>query len=263
MAGWIGRMLNYLAEGMRYYGVKPYVADKRGRWEFQAVVSGAIGMVVPGEAGGLRRRTLWLSGPGHVHGWTGDGGRAARVVVFHFPAVPEPLRRLVRDDEAIEVALTQADCRRLCALAKQAMGYWRHPSAGMVMCHEHVLLELSLLVFEARRGGAEGAVSDNEARVGEALSWYAERVERNPSQAEVARAVNVSPSHLRRLFHEVLRAGPKQVFDGLRFQRAVQLMADPEVKLGAVSDACGFESQSAFSRAFKAKFGCAPEVWRG
>jgi len=256
-------VLNYLVDGLRYYGLTPFGANQRGRWEFQAVVSGAIGMTVPGREGRLARRTLWLSGPGHVHGWAGDGGRAARVVVFHFPTVPEPLKRLVRDDEAVEVALTEAACRRLRALAKRAMGYWRHPSAGMVMCYEHVLLELSLLVYEARRGGAGDPGADNDSRVGEALRWYAERVERNPSQAEVARAVNVSPSHLRRLFHEVLQAAPKPVLDGVRFQRAIQLMAEPGVKLSTVSDACGFESQSAFSRAFKAKFGCAPEVWRG
>lgn len=256
-------MLNYLGEGTRRYGVTPFAANQRGRWEFQAVVSGAIGMTGPGLSGGLRRRTLWLSGPAHMHGWTGSGGRAARVVVFHFPTVPEPLRRLMRDDGVIEIALTTAACRRLRELAKQALGYWRHPSAGMVMCYEHVLLELSLMIYEARRGGAEDLVAENDRRVSDALSWYSRQIESNPGLAEVARAVNVSPSHLRRLFHEVLQSAPKPVFDGLRFQRAVQLMADPGVKLSAVSVACGFESQSAFSRAFKAKFGCSPEVWRG
>lgn len=256
-------MLNYLGEGARRYGLTPFAANQRGRWEFQAVVSGAIGMTGPGLPDELRRQTLWLSGPEHVHGWTGRGQTAASVVVFHFLAVPEPLRRLVRDDAVVEIALTAAACRRLRELAKQAMGYWKHPSAGMVMCYEHVLLELSLLVYETLRGAKKDVAAENDRRVSDALRWYARQIESNPSLADVARAVNVSPSHLRRLFHEVLQAAPKPVFDGLRFQRAVQLMADPGVKLSTVSVACGFESQSAFSRAFKAKFGCAPEVWRG
>jgi len=253
-------MLIYLGTGTRHYGAKPYEPTRRGCWEFQAVVRGGIGMLLPGQAGRVGRRRLWLSGPEHAHGWTGEAGRDAEVVVFHFATVPEPLRRLVRDDAAIEIALSAADCRRLHELARRAAVYWRHPAPGMMMCHEHVLLELSLLVHEACKSSKGGA--DNDRRVGEALRWYVERMEQNPSQAEVARAVHVSPSHLRRLFHEVLQAAPKQTFDQLRFQRALQLMADPGMKLAAVGEACGFESQSAFSRAFKAKFGCAPDGWR-
>ncbi len=265
MGDCVGGMLIYLVEDTRRYGVTPCALDRRRRWEFQAVVSGSIGMVRPGEATRLARRTLWLSGPGHAHGWAGDGARAAKVVVFHFRSVPEPLRRAVGDDGAIEMALTPAACRRLVELARRARVYWDHPSPGMVMCYEHVLLELSLLVYEAWQGDAvaTGSGADNDRRVRDALRWYSERMAANPGQEEVARAVNVSPSHLRRLFHEVLKSGPKQVLDQLRFQRAMQLMADPAIKLGAVSEACGFESQSAFSRAFKTKFGCAPDVWRG
>lgn len=132
-----------------------------------------------------------------------------------------------------------------------------------MLCLEHILLELSLLVYEARRDSAPDSSTVADRRVGEALSWFSERIPDNPSQEDVASAVNVSPAHLRRLFHQVLQTPPKRAFDELRFQRAVELMSDPAVKLSTVSVACGFESQSAFSRAFKAKFGRAPESWRG
>ncbi|MFA6961657.1 MAG: AraC family transcriptional regulator [Opitutaceae bacterium] len=256
-------MLIYLGMGGRRYGVTPFGAVQRHCWEFQAVVEGAIGMTIPGQPERLERRRLWLSPPGHIHGWAGEARKGAEVVVFQFWSVPEPLRRLFRDNAALEVALSEAACRRLRELAERAAVYWRCPSPGMVMCYEHVLLELSLMIYEARRAEDDGGDGvDNDRRVESALRWYSERVEQNPSLEEVAGAVNVSTSHLRRLFHEVLQSAPKQAFDQLRFQRAVQLMADPSVKLSAVSEACGFESQSAFSRAFKAKFGCAPDVWR-
>ncbi|MFM8716248.1 MAG: helix-turn-helix transcriptional regulator [Spartobacteria bacterium] len=78
----------------------------------------------------------------------------------------------------------------------------------------------------------------------------------------MARATGVSTAHLRRLFHQVLHASPNQIMDQMRFQRAMQLMSDPAIKLESVGEQCGFGSASAFSRAFKTKFGCAPQVWR-
>jgi AraC-like DNA-binding protein len=50
--------------------------------------------------------------------------------------------------------------------------------------------------------------------------------------------------------------------DQLRFQRAMQLMSDPAMKLEHVGYRCGFTSASVFSRAFKAKYGCSPQAWR-
>jgi AraC family transcriptional regulator len=256
-------MLLYLGKGVRRYGLHPFGVTARPHWEFQAVLRGSIGMRLDDSSGRLRQRWLWLSPPGHPHGWTGDGRKPAEVAVFHFPSIPEPLRRLAQGGAPVEMALTADHCRRIQALADRAQYYRDHPAPGMMMNNEHILLELSLMIYEAKRDSTADTTLANDRRVGEALRWFAERIHENPSQENVARAVNVSPAHLRRLFHEVLKNPPKRAFDQLRFQHAIELMSDPALKLSAVSAACGFESQSAFSRAFKAKFGCAPEIWRG
>ena len=256
-------MLLYLGTGARQYGLNPFPLCSRPNWEFQAVINGSIGMTLPSGTPPLRRNHLWLSPPGHSHGWTGHGDHTAEVVVFQFRSVPELLSRLAQSGEAIEMPLTATQCQRLSALAARARSYQDRPAPGMILCHEHILLELSLMLYESKRDSDLGSSMANDRRVGEALRWFSERISDNPSQEDVARAVNVSPAHLRRLFHEVLRMPPKRAFDQLRFQRAIELMSDHSVKLSAVSAACGFESQSAFSRAFKAKFGRAPENWRG
>lgn len=256
-------MLLYLGTGMRRYGMDPFPLFTRSNWEFQAVVGGTIGMTLPSGEARLRRNWLWLTPPGHRHGWTGDGDREAEVTVFQFRSIPEPLSRLAQSRDALEMPLSAAHCRRLRSLAARARAYQDRPAPGMMMCHEHILLELSLLVYESKRDAMEDASAVNDRRVGEALRWFAERLPDNPSQEAVARAVNVSPAHLRRLFHEVLQMPPKRAFDQLRFQRAIELMSDSAMKLSAVSAACGFESQSAFSRAFKMKFNRAPDSWRG
>jgi AraC-like DNA-binding protein len=48
-----------------------------------------------------------------------------------------------------------------------------------------------------------------------------------------------------------------------RMQRAIRLLAEPGAKkIAAVAEAVGYESEAAFSRAFKKCVGVAPAEWR-
>jgi len=256
-------MLCYLGTGLRRYGENPTVVCKRPYWEFQAVLSGSIGMVLEEGPELLHSHRLWLAAPGHAHGWTGEPGKVAEVVVFHFLSIPEPIKQRCRQNKSLEIPLTAAQCNRLRKLARAIGNSWQTPRPEMILHHEHILLELSLLVCEAKPEALPDSGSSQRKRVHTALAWFHLNMESNPSQEEIAGAAGTSSSHLRRLFHEVMQASPKKILDQLRFQRAMHLMTDPETKLSAVSEACGFESPSAFSRAFKKKFGCSPDKWRG
>lgn len=254
-------MLSYLGTGVRRYGLHPTPVYNRSFWEFQAVVRGRIGQRRPDGERPLRSRCLWISPPKQPHGWIGQGKAAAEVVVFHFLHVPEPLRRSV-GPEGLEIALGPEACARLSVLGAQARRHWGKPSPALTLCAEHILLELSLLAVEALPRGLGRPRSDDAKRVEAALGFFSARIAANPPLPEAARAAGVSPSHLRRLFQETFQMPPKQVFDQLRFQRAMQLLADPAPKVGTVAEECGFGDATAFSRAFKAKFGCSPEAWR-
>lgn len=257
-------MLYYLGSGERNYAEQPVRAYGRPYWEFQAVLSGRIAMASFGEGGDFRSSRLWLSAPGHVHGWKGLAGRPAEVAVFQFLSVPEHLARMVPPKGCLEVPLGRANIRRLRELADLVQNYWRRPGPEMLLRSEHALLELSLLVIESSGRWYSGQEKDAaRRRVQKAIDWFAAHMGDNPGLDEVARASGSSISHLRRHFYEVMRSSPKKIFDQLRFQRATQLMADPETKLASVGEACGFGSPSAFSRAFKSRFGVPPENWRG
>jgi AraC family transcriptional regulator len=256
-------MLCYLGKGPRYYTADPIPVIVRRYWEFQAVLSGRIAMVGPDGPGPLRERQLWLSSPGHSHGWTGDGPNPAEIAVFHFLSVPEHLARKVPEPGCREVHLEARQIDRLRELAQLVERHWRRPGPGMLLRHEHALLELSLLATEALGGLSNDAEDAARIRVQKALDWFSAHMEKDPGLDQVAKASGSSASHLRRHFYDVMQAPPKKIFDQLRFQRAMQMMADPETKLSAVGAACGFKSPSAFSRAFKTKFGISPEKWRG
>ena len=56
---------------------------------------------------------------------------------------------------------------------------------------------------------------------------------------------------------------PIQYLTQWRMQRATRLLAEPGArKVTAVAEAVGYESEAAFSRAFKKCLGMAPAVWR-
>ena len=256
-------MLIYLANGIRDYARGPVEPSTRRAWEFQAVVRGSIGLIHEAGPDLLQNSRLWLLPPTYRHGWTGEKNKPAQVIVFHFQFVPELISSLARSASFLDLPLTRKQCLRLIELADQAAPYWQHPSIGATICFEHILLELSMLILSRHKVAMIGSPLElSQQRVNTAIAWFTDRIAENPGLEQVAKAVGTSPSNLRRVFHEVLQASPKQVFDRLRFQRAMQLMSDSRTKLENVGEACGFGSASSFSRAFKMKFGCSPDAWR-
>ena len=254
-------MLIYFGTGERHYGDIPLAFQRRRAWEFQAVLKGKIGLSLPDGVEPVQAHRLWISPPGPTHGWVGEKGRGSEVAVFHFPSAPELLTRLLNPKGFLEIALNRRGIHQVRELARKVERYWNRPAPGMMICYEHALMSLSLIACEPSQT-AEAGQSYQQSRVNAAILWYAKRMEENPAFPEMARAAGVSTAHLRRLFHQVLHASPNQIKDQMRFQRAIQLMSDPAMKLERVSDRCGFGSASAFSRAFKSQFGSSPQSWR-
>ena len=256
-------MLNYLGDGLRCYGKAPIGIHPRLNWEFVAVVHGAIRLALPNGIHAPRRRRLWIFPPGVPHGWNGLAKAVSEVAVFHFPHVPEPLRQLFSSEHTyLEIPLDTAQRRRLRLLTRKARGYLNRPAPGMLLCHEQILLELSLMALEFQRGPDVPSEPVLAKPLEASLHWFSENMNQVPSLERVAREAGTSPAHLRRMFHRTFQTSPKHFFDQLRFQRAMQLMADPTVKFESISGQCGFGSASAFSRAFRNKFGCSPTTWR-
>lgn len=256
-------MLYYAATGKRDYWRTSPPCHPRVYWEFQAVLSGRIAMTRPEGAGSLRTRHLWLSAPGHAHGWTGEAARSAQIVVFHFLTIPEILALRIPARGCVELALSKKQVLRLRELA---CFDWKRISPETLLRSEHVLLELSLMVLEGlraprRAGGRDESIPAR--RVRQALDGFSARMESNPGLEEIAQAVGCSAPQLRRDFYAIMQRAPKAIFDQLRFQRALQLLASRETKLSTIGEACGFGDPSAFSRAFKAKLGVSPARWRG
>ena len=71
-----------------------------------------------------------------------------------------------------------------------------------------------------------------------------------------------SRSVLAERFSLLVGQPPMQYLTQWRMQLAARMLAEPSAKVAAVADAVGYESEAAFSRAFKRSVGVAPTAWR-
>ena len=79
---------------------------------------------------------------------------------------------------------------------------------------------------------------------------------------ELGRQAGSSRSVLAERFNRFIGMAPMQYLAHWRLQVAAQKLKSTSATLAQVAETIGYESEAAFSRAFKKKFGAAPATWR-
>ncbi|PJF48097.1 MAG: AraC family transcriptional regulator [Chloroflexi bacterium] len=91
-------------------------------------------------------------------------------------------------------------------------------------------------------------------------------IESNLSQPitldEIARAANVSPAHLIKLFRRHLHTTPMRYAWDTRVRRGAQLLIQSGLPVCEIAMQCGFRTPFHFSRLIKQRYGCAPRELR-
>ena len=143
----------------------------------------------------------------------------------------------------------------------------REPRAG----GECVRLRLSELMFvevvrrhlatlpAGQRGWLAGL---REPVVGRALTLLHARPAESWTLAKLAREVGLSRSALADRFTHFVGRPPLQYLTHWRMQMAARRLADDGGKVSAVAREVGYDSEAAFSRAFKRIAGVPPAAWR-
>jgi len=98
--------------------------------------------------------------------------------------------------------------------------------------------------------------------VARALALMHRSVARAWNVDELGREVGLSRSALADRFVRVIGAPPMQYLAQWRMQVAAQSLRTTNLPLARVAERVGYESEAAFSRAFKKAFGTAPASWR-
>ena len=136
---------------------------------------------------------------------------------------------------------------------------------------ETVLAKLSELLFvETVRRYAEGVPDDQtgwfaglrDPHVARALALLHREIARRWTVDDLGREVGLSRSALADRFIRMIGAPPMHYLSNWRMQVATEKLRNTSASLAQVAELVGYESEAAFSRAFKKVFRVAPATWR-
>jgi AraC family transcriptional regulator len=239
----------------------------RKEWAFQFIVSGECSLCV--REGGkvreqrLRAPVLVACGSEAMYAYRGKPQDVCNIIVFHFDEAYFQLRHLLGRTGWRVAPVRAVDVRQAVLWYQRCQTAKKKNDVLAPLVYNIVALELTLLLFQLLPQQEFGVAADfTTSKVAEAQAWYQANLARGLSIQEVADAVHVSVTHLRRLFHKVRKMSPQEAFTQMQFDRVKELMLDGVSTLEQIADAAGFESGSAFSRAFKKEFEVSPKVYR-
>jgi AraC-like DNA-binding protein len=136
---------------------------------------------------------------------------------------------------------------------------------------ESTLAKLAELLFvEALRryvaqlppGGTGWLAAMRDAHIGRALALLHGEPDRAWTVDELGREVALSRSALAERFAALVGEPPMQYLTRWRLALAARTLRAGGEAIGRVAERSGYESESAFSRAFKREFGMPPAAWR-
>jgi AraC-like DNA-binding protein len=136
---------------------------------------------------------------------------------------------------------------------------------------QSMLAKLSELLFvDALRryienmppGGKGWLAGVRDAHIGRALALLHAKPERPWTVDELAREVALSRSALAERFATLVAEPPIQYLMRWRLALAAQKLRSGREPIARVAERSGYESEAAFSRAFKREFGVSPAAWR-
>jgi len=162
-------------------------------------------------------------------------------------------------------------------LARQVR--WLEPTLAMLACEsaserpgaQTVVSRLADVIFiQIVRGylatlGREGTgwlASLADSQVGGALALVHQNPERNWTVQELAQRVAMSRSAFAARFTRLMGEPPLHYVTRWRMQKAASLLRDGQASIAQVAESVGYDSEAAFSKAFKRALGTAPGAYR-
>ncbi len=103
--------------------------------------------------------------------------------------------------------------------------------------------------------------SENDP-VKKVIGMMRDNLNRNFSLQELARYVNLSPSHFCALFKEKTQYSPLNLFTSIKIQKACHLLQNNNLHIKNIASGLGYDDQYHFSRVFKKAMGVSPRHFR-
>lgn len=200
----------------------------------------------------------------------GGGGAMARLVTgaFRFegdnmPAMLDALPPVIHIPKAVRTE--DAGWLEGLAYFLLAEAHAPHPGAALMISRLIDVLVIRTLRTWVRTAPPEatgwlGALSD--MRIGRALKAVHDRPFERWSVADLASVAGMSRSSFAERFTALVGEAPLHYQTRWRLGLAQAMLLHEDLRVGDVARRIGYESEAAFSRAFKARFGIAPGLAR-
>lgn len=95
-----------------------------------------------------------------------------------------------------------------------------------------------------------------------ALNYIDENYSQQFPMEQLADLCHLSPTHFRRVFHEVMGRSPLDYLNNIRVLKACSLLRSTEDSILSISETVGFHSVSSFNRSFLKIMQCSPRDYR-
>ena len=199
----------------------------------------------------------------------GGGGSATRLVCGYLACDARLARMLLAGlPSMVRVNVRGSDAGAwLEASLRYALGEARSPRPGgagvLAKLAEVLFIEVLRLYMNApgtERTGWLAGVGDRI--VGKALSELHERPAHAWTLEELARSAGTSRSVLAERFQQLVGSAPMQYLTQWRMLLAANLLCRSNAPLARIAEDVGYQTDTAFSRAFRREYGCPPAAWR-
>lgn len=190
-----------------------------------------------------------------VCGYLACDARLARMLLAGLPAV---VRVNVRGSNAGSWLETSV---------RYALSEARSPRPGgagvLAKLAEILIIEVLRLYISEQSAGRTGWLAGMGDRiVGAALNALHQRPAHAWTLAELAHAAGSSRSVLAERFQQLVGNSPMQYLTQWRMLLAANLLSRSNAPLAHIAGDVGYQTDTAFSRAFRREFGTAPATWR-
>lgn len=123
---------------------------------------------------------------------------------------------------------------------------------------ETALLEM-LYVFCNMKPGENMPISSLTLSV---IQYISHNYQKSIGLTEIAKALNVSPSYLSRVFNSEMRVSITQFINEQRIRKAKQLLCETNLKIGEIAESCGIRNVQYFCMKFKQMTAMRPQEYR-
>ena len=195
------------------------------------------------------------SGAKFVCGYLGCDARPFNPVLATLPRLLHVRRAAAREGDPLTplIQLTLAETGR-----QRAGG-----EAIRLRLSELIFVEVVRRHLEGPAAGQTGWLSGlRDPAIGRVLAMLHARPAHPWTLGELSERAGMSRAVLAQRFARLVGSPPMQYLTRWRLQVAARLIADRAMKIAAVAHEVGYDSEAAFSRAFKKATGMTPAAWR-